>query len=491
MTRHGVQAVMLAGAVAVAAAVAAPSGASTAPRTWTVHVGSSGERVVARYPQVEVPVDTGHMNVSLPTAFDWAPEDLAAPAPDVRWSVERAGDVVGSGADADEGVLAGFGSTGSIDVTALPTPLTVGTGYQLRLHATWSDAAPADAGDSLDLVTPFEVTAAEDGSDVAVELAFSHASTESRELTVPFSSRPAGGDRLVLDTTGAERAWSWSTGPDPSVPWIGAADVTAVLEASASDDDPLQSLGTVQVTTPSPFGLTVTLPGAVHSAARWLRFSASGSTDPSSGPNTTLVVHVPLSVSAGVPALRATSLPRITGTARYGYTLRVGRVGWTRTASGSWGTPAVTVTYQWYRGRTAIRGATGTSYRPTAADVGRYVSVRETGRSTGYQAATVGSRGVKIAPAPAPRVLRAPTISGTRRVGSRLTVNHGSWSLRPTRYAYQWLSNGRPITGARSATFTVPAWMVWHTISCKVTAVMPGHASGVARTSAAKVRPHL
>jgi RHS repeat-associated protein len=42
-------------------------------------------------------------------------------------------------------------------------------------------------------------------------------------------------------------------------------------------------------------------------------------------------------------------------------------------------------------------------------------------------------------------------------VGSVLTTNNGSWSCLPTAYHYQWLRNGVAISGATSASYTIPA----------------------------------
>ena len=40
----------------------------------------------------------------------------------------------------------------------------------------------------------------------------------------------------------------------------------------------------------------------------------------------------------------------------------------------------------------------------------------------------------------APKNERAPTISGTQRVGSTITVNPGAWSgTQPIRFTYQWV----------------------------------------------------
>ena len=70
--------------------------------------------------------------------------------------------------------------------------------------------------------------------------------------------------------------------------------------------------------------------------------------------------------------------PTVTGTKIVGSTL---------TASpGTWGPAPVTLAYQWYRGSTAITGATAQTYKLVAADKGTAIKVRVTGAKTAYTA---------------------------------------------------------------------------------------------------------
>ncbi|MFD7543487.1 hypothetical protein ACFV4R_07590, partial [Pseudarthrobacter sp. NPDC059871] len=70
--------------------------------------------------------------------------------------------------------------------------------------------------------------------------------------------------------------------------------------------------------------------------------------------------------------------PTITGTKTVGSTLTAN--------PGSWGPAPVTLAYQWYRGSTAITGATAQTYKLVAADKGAAVKVRVTGTKTAYTA---------------------------------------------------------------------------------------------------------
>jgi serine protease len=78
------------------------------------------------------------------------------------------------------------------------------------------------------------------------------------------------------------------------------------------------------------------------------------------------------------PSLTAAPAAKITGTFKVGYTLTAG--------PGTWSPAPVTLTYQWYRSGIAITGATASTYKLTAPDAGTALTVRITGRQTGYLA---------------------------------------------------------------------------------------------------------
>jgi hypothetical protein len=69
-----------------------------------------------------------------------------------------------------------------------------------------------------------------------------------------------------------------------------------------------------------------------------------------------------------------------------------------------------------------------------------------------------------------------PTISGSLHQGSTLTASNGTWSFTPDTFAYQWQrcdsdgSNCNDIRGATSATYTLAAADVSHTLAVDVTA---------------------
>ncbi|MCJ1685417.1 S8 family serine peptidase [Rathayibacter sp. VKM Ac-2928] len=79
--------------------------------------------------------------------------------------------------------------------------------------------------------------------------------------------------------------------------------------------------------------------------------------------------------------------PTITGTAKVGQILTA--------KPGTWAPAPVTLTYQWYRGTTAISGATSATYKLATADKAGSITVKVTGTKTGYTTLTKTSTAVK------------------------------------------------------------------------------------------------
>ncbi len=108
--------------------------------------------------------------------------------------------------------------------------------------------------------------------------------------------------------------------------------------------------------------------------------------------------------------------PTITGTVKVGSVLTA--------VPGTWGPSPVTLAYQWKTGGIAITGATASTYRPAAANVGKTITVTVTGSKTGYTSAaktSVATAAVAKGTLTAP----VPTITGTAKVGQLLTAAPG------------------------------------------------------------------
>ncbi len=81
-----------------------------------------------------------------------------------------------------------------------------------------------------------------------------------------------------------------------------------------------------------------------------------------------------------------TATPKITGTAKVGKTLTA--------KPGTW-TSSTKFKYQWYRGSTAIKGATNANYKLVKADAKKKIKVKVTGSKTGYKTASKTSKATK------------------------------------------------------------------------------------------------
>lgn len=167
-----------------------------------------------------------------------------------------------------------------------------------------------------------------------------------------------------------------------------------------------------------------------------------------------------------------------TGTARVGRTMKV--------SGPTWIDSATTTSYQWRRSGVAISGATNASYTPVPADVGKVISVVVTGTAA-------------TGPQPSPYVLSGGTVqrgvitapskvvaSGTPYVGRRLTAARGTWSPSGITFRYQWLRDGRAISGATASTYVIRRTDKGHRIAVRITGIKTGYTS-LARTSASRL----
>ncbi|MBB2891712.1 hypothetical protein [Flexivirga oryzae] len=175
--------------------------------------------------------------------------------------------------------------------------------------------------------------------------------------------------------------------------------------------------------------------------------------------------------------LTATPTPKISGTAKVGSTLKA--------VPGAWKPSPVTLSYQWLRNGTAIKGATGASRKVSLADAGKKITVRVTGRKTGYATVSKASAARAI---PLLKLTATPTpkISGTAKVGSTLKAVPGAWKPSPVTLSYQWLHSGTAIKGATGASHKVTAADAGKKITVRVTGRKTGYAT-VSKTSAARV----
>ncbi len=178
-----------------------------------------------------------------------------------------------------------------------------------------------------------------------------------------------------------------------------------------------------------------------------------------------------------LPALAATRSPSVTGTPTIDRTLTG--------APGTWSATS-TLARRWLRDSQPIAGASAATYRTTAADVGHDLTFEVTASHAGYTSTSVASAPLRIK-AGALRVVTRPALSGTHKVGRRLTGKAGSWTPTASR-ARQWLRDGHPIAGATGRTYRLTTADRGHRVSLRVTASRKGYTSKVALSSSVRIR---
>ncbi|MEE1769677.1 hypothetical protein PUR34_16370 [Streptomyces sp. JV185] len=178
-------------------------------------------------------------------------------------------------------------------------------------------------------------------------------------------------------------------------------------------------------------------------------------------------------------SLRNSALPAIGGTARVGDRLTA--------STGTWTPDPASYTYQWNADGKPVTGATASTYTVPASLLGKKVTVTVTARRTGTADVPATSAALTVAKGAAPRVTTTPKITGTVKVGAKLTATNGGWTPAATSYGYQWKADGKAIQGATASTYTVPASLLGKKVTVTVTARRTGHADGSATTASVKV----
>lgn len=177
--------------------------------------------------------------------------------------------------------------------------------------------------------------------------------------------------------------------------------------------------------------------------------------------------RIDVSVTAEHCGPLTAATPTISGSAIVGSVLTA--------KAGTW-TSGTTLKYQWLANGTAIGGATASTYTVTSSRSGQRITVAVTGSKSGYATTTKTSAGTAYVMRPS-----TPTISGTFAYGSTLTVKPNTWTSGTT-FTYQWLANGKAISGATKSTLKLGSAQKATQISVKVTGKKSGHPT-VAKTS--------
>lgn len=174
-------------------------------------------------------------------------------------------------------------------------------------------------------------------------------------------------------------------------------------------------------------------------------------------------------------ALASTAQPALTGTPVQGQTLTAG--------AGAWSASAPSPAYAWERcnanGRICvpIPGASSPTYVPVADDVGHALVAVVTATVAGKTQSAFSAASDAVAAPPQLAATARPTVTGTAKVGQRLTGTTGVWTgAAPITYAYQWYrcdphgAHCVSLHGATKATYRVVAADIGKTVALTVNA---------------------
>lgn len=162
--------------------------------------------------------------------------------------------------------------------------------------------------------------------------------------------------------------------------------------------------------------------------------------------------------------LQTLSTPTITGNAAYNSTM---------TAKAASSSSGATLSYEWKSGSTVI-GTSKTLKVTDLALVGTNITVKVTATKAGYDTVTKTSKNYKFTKGKF--ASKDPVVVGTRKVGRTLktTVNWAPASAGAS-YNYQWLRNGKVISGATKSSYLQTKADKKKKISVKVTASAPNY----------------
>ncbi|WP_157411494.1 MULTISPECIES: hypothetical protein [Actinoplanes] len=107
--------------------------------------------------------------------------------------------------------------------------------------------------------------------------------------------------------------------------------------------------------------------------------------------------------------------------------------------------------------------------------------------TSGLRGTTATLKGAVRVSAALLRSTKAPTISGTVRVGATVKAVTGTWTPAATSYTYQWTSNGAAIKGATGAAYAIPAAQRGKRLGVTVTAKRTNRGSSAVASAATTV----
>ena len=275
-------------------------------------------------------------------------------------------------------------------------------------------------------------------------------------------------DQFFPQRTASLTAFLNTLNPEaPEVSVAGANTVGSTLTATVVNWDYTANLNyqwlrnSVAITDAT--GTTYTTTSADAGALVSLKILATKPSKPSA-----TISSVPILVTN--PALAAASL---TGEARVGVPL----------VGGPLAEPSATVVYRWLADGKTIPGATSSIFIPTPNEYQKSIKLQTTVTQQGFPVAVTTSSAKIVLGG----VIDKPsiTVSGISKTGSRLTINTSVPAS--TTATYQWLRNGKAITGATKSIYTLQSADYKTSVSAKVTLTRVGYNTTSSTSASVKV----
>jgi surface antigen len=151
-------------------------------------------------------------------------------------------------------------------------------------------------------------------------------------------------------------------------------------------------------------------------------------------------------------------------------------------AAGTWNPAPSSFQYQWLLDGAPLTGATSKTYTPTPVTAYRSLTVQVSGVRSGSPTVRAVSPAAVVAPGTL-TASRRPVVSGTPKIGQRLSATAGTWSRTDVSLAYQWFSGANSIAGATGATYVAQAGDVGQPLTVRVTASRAGFTSATSTSS--------
>jgi hypothetical protein len=275
-------------------------------------------------------------------------------------------------------------------------------------------------------------------------------------------------DQFFPQRTASLTAFLNTLNPEaPEVSVAGANTVGSTLTATVVNWDYTATLNYQwlrnSVAIPNATGTTYVTTSADAGALVSLKILATKPSKPSA-----TISSVPILVTK--PALAAASL---TGEARVGVPLMGGPLA----------ESSATVTYKWLADGKTIPGAIGSTYTPTPSEYQKSITLQTTVTQQGFPVAVTTSSAKIVLGG----VIQKPSIalSGTSKTGNRLTIRTSVPAS--TTATYQWLRNGKAITGANKSVYTLQSADYKTSVSAKVTLTRFGYNNTSSTSTSVKV----